>query len=149
MWRGRRQWAEPFNNAHSFQTYGWWPNLVDSWVCGVHGFFTRFLILYGCFGGRDVSHWIGSTVGIQNAWFSAREVKYGSSFDFELFMIFELFKKVATILWPGIYCVFGLELSENNFRVFWSEPKKVRRKVMQILGGITSRSALFDLFMPI
>ena len=30
-----------------------------------------------------------------------------------------LFRKVATTLWPGIYSVFGLELSENDFRVFW------------------------------
>ena len=35
-----------------------------------------------------------------------------------VFMIFELFRKVTTTLWPGIYRVVGLELSENNFRVF-------------------------------
>ena len=39
-------------------------------------------------------------------------------------MTFELFRKVATTLWPGIYRVFGLDLSENNSRVFWSEPKR-------------------------
>ena len=43
-------------------------------------------------------------------------------------MIFELFRKVAMILWPGIYRVFGLELSETNFRVFWSEPKRCATK---------------------
>ena len=37
---------------------------------------------------------------------------------------FELFRKMATTFWPGIYRVFGLELSENKFRVFWSEPKR-------------------------
>ena len=43
-------------------------------------------------------------------------------------MICELSRKVATTLWPGIYRVFGLELSENNFRVFWSEPKRCATK---------------------
>ena len=37
---------------------------------------------------------------------------------------FELFRKVATTLWPSIYRVFGLDLSENNSRVFCSEPKR-------------------------
>ena len=41
---------------------------------------------------------------------------------------FELFRKVATTLWPGIYRVFCLELSEINFRVFWSEPKRCATK---------------------
>ena len=43
--------------------------------------FSRFWILYGCSGGRDGSHWIDGTFEIQTAWFLAREVEYGSSFD--------------------------------------------------------------------
>ena len=36
-----------------------------------------------------------------------------------------------------------------NFDVFGRNQKDARQKVMQIRGGITSRSALFDLFMAV
>ena len=78
------------------------------------------------FGGRDVSHWIGSTFGIQNAWFSAREVEYGSSFDqCSWFVTFQ--KSGDDSLARHLPC-FRPGALESNFRVFWSEPKRFATK---------------------
>ena len=64
-------------------------------------------------------------------------------------MMLNISEKVGVASWPGIYRVFGLELPKMIFELFDKDQKDARRKVMQIRGGITSRSALFDLFMPI
>ena len=49
-----------------------------------------------------------------------------------------------------VFVVFPAQSSQNRLSEFLGRARKVaRRKVMQIRGGITSGSALFDLFMPI
>ena len=60
----------------------------------------------------------------------------------------ELFhKSCRAVLARYLQCV---RPGENRmFVLFDRDQKDVRRKVMQIRGGITSGSALFDLFMPI
>ena len=108
-------------------TYGWWPNLVDSWVGWVHWIFGRFWILYGCFGGQEGSHWIGSGFEIQNPWFSARFVEYGSSLDrFSCFLWFS--EKVPWL--PGtVFIVFSARVASNSqFRGFGAESKRCAAK---------------------
>ena len=106
---------------------GWWPNLVDSWVGLVHWIFSRFWILYGSLGGREGSHWIGSTFEIQNAWFSARFVEYGSSFDWFSWILW--FSEKLGRLPDTVFIVFsGRVLHNSHFPGFRSGPKRTATK---------------------
>ena len=49
----------------------------------------------------------------------------------------------------GIYRVFGPVVKKTEFEFVGWDRKVSRQKVTQIRGGITSRSALFDLFVSI
>ena len=107
--------------------YGWWPNLVDSGVGGVRWIFGRFWIFYGSFGGREGSHWIGSTLEIQMAWFSARFVEYGSSFDWFSWILW--FSEKLGRLPDTVFIVFSARVLHNShFPGFRSGPKRTATK---------------------
>ena len=147
VWRTHTKTAEWLKSNRYWQ-YGWWPNLVDSWVGGVHWIFRRFWIFYGSFGGPQLSHWIRSTFGIQNPWFSARFVEYGSSSD--RFLWFSTFSEMLAWLPGPLFILFSAQPSQRRHLEFFSRDQKdVRRRVTQIRGDITSGNALFDLFVSI
>ena len=107
--------------------YGWWPNLVDSWVGWVRWIFGRFWIFYGSFGGREGSHWIGSSLEIQMAWFSARFVEYGSSFDWFSWILW--FSEKLGLLPDTVFIVFSARVLHNShFPGFRSGPKRTATK---------------------
>ena len=64
-------------------------------------------------------------------------------------MIFDFFGKGVMAFRPGICRVFGLPSECRIFKLVGRDQKDARPKVMQIRGGITSGTAIFDLFMPI
>ena len=128
--------------------YGWRNNLVYTVPGWIHWIFGRFWILYGSFGVPEGSHWIHSTFKFQMAWFSAREVEYGSSSD--RFSWFSDFSEKSGRLPDTVFVVFsGRGFQIRIFEVFGRNQKEPRRKVTQIRGGITSRSAFFGRFVPI
>ena len=129
-------------------SYGWRNNLVYTFTGGVHWIFGRFWILYGSCGAPEGSHWISSTLEIQNPWFSARTVKYGFSSD--PFSWFSTFSEKLSRLPGPVFVVFWDLSSENRiFEFSGLYQKEPRQKVTQNGGGITSGSALFDLFVAI
>ena len=116
-----------FEKTYCVETYGWWPNLVDSGVGGVRWIFGRFWIFYGSFGGREGSHWIGSTLEIQMAWFSARFVEYGSSFDWFSWILW--FSEKLGRLPDTVFIVFSARVLHNShFPGFRSGPKRTATK---------------------
>ena len=100
---------------------------MDSWVGWVLGFFGRFWILYGTFGVPEGSRWLRSTLEIQNPWFSARFVEYGSSserFSWNLW-----FSEKLTWLPDAVFVVFSARvLPKVRFRCFRSESKRCSTK---------------------
>ena len=97
--------------------YGWRNNLVYTFPGGVRWIFARFWISHNCFEGREGSHWIRSTVGIQNASFPVRKVEYGSSSNrFSWFVTFpeKLWKLLDLVL-----IVFSAQPSKIRLFEFW------------------------------
>ena len=116
-------------------------------VGGVHWFVVWFWVLYVSFWGPEGSDWIGSTVEIQNAWFSARKVQYGSSFD--RFSYCLPFSENLSWLPGSVFVVFSVRCFQIHIFEFFGRDRKVARwTVTQIRGGIPTGSALFDHFMP-
>ena len=100
---------------------------MDSWVGWVHWILGQFWILYGSFGGREGSHWIGSILEIQMAWFSARFVEYGSSF--ECFSWILRFSEKLRRLPDTVFIVFSARVLHNSpFLGFRSGPKRTATK---------------------
>ena len=100
---------------------------MDSRAGLVHWIFSRFWILYGSFGGREGSHWIGSTFEIQNAWFSARFVEYGSSSDRFSWILW--FSEKLGRLPDMVFIVFSARVLHNShFPGFRSGPKRTATK---------------------
>ena len=118
---------DAFLSCGSSLWYGWWPNLVDSRVGWIHWIFSRFWILYGSFGDPEGSHWTGSTIAIQNPWFSAQKVEYGSSFD--CFLCLFTFLEKWSWLPDTVFIVLSARvLPDLHFRGFRSEPKRCPTK---------------------
>ena len=129
-------------------TYGWRNNLVYTAPGGVSWIFAGFWIVYGSFRGREGFHWLRSTFKFQMAWFSARKVEYGSSSN--RFSWFSDFSEKSGRLPDTVFVVFsGRGFQIRIFEVFGPNQKEPRRKVTQIRGGITSRSAFFGHVVPI
>ena len=63
-------------------------------------------------------------------------------------MISGFFRKVVMAFWQSIYRAFGPTVPKLAFLVFCRDKKDEWRKVMQIRGGTTSRSALLDVSCP-
>ena len=120
------------------------PNIADQQDLNIHrlrlmakfsgqlgrlglGLFGRFWILYGCFGGPQWSHWIGSTFEIQMAWFSARKVDSGSSSDWFSWIL--RFPEKLSWLPDMVFVVFSARVLPNSHcRELWSEPKRCATK---------------------
>ena len=67
-----------------------------------------------------------------------------------IFHDFRLFQKKLSWLPGPLFIVFSAQPSQSRLFEFWGpDQKDARRKVTQIRGGITSRSAFSDLFVPI
>ena len=103
--------------------FGWRNDLVYSWAGGVYWIFGQFWTLYGSFGGQEGSRWLHGTLEIQNAWFSARFVEYGSSSD-RFSWILWLLEKLPRL--PDmVFTVFSARvLANSHFQGFRSEPKR-------------------------
>ena len=94
---------------------------------GVHWDFRRFWILYDSFGGPQWSHCLARTSEIQNAWFSARFVEYGSSSDPFLWKLW--FSAKLPWLPDTVFIVFSARVLPNmHFRGFGSRPKRCAAK---------------------
>ena len=128
---------------------GWRNNLVytvPSWIHWI--FLADFEFYMAVFGVPEGSHWIQSTFKFQMAWCSARFVEYGSSSD--RCSWFSGFSEKSGRLPDTVFVVFsGRGFQISIFEVFGRNQKEPRRKVMQIRGGIISRSAFFGRFVPI
>ena len=136
------------NDSPHVRVSSWRNHLVYIFAGWVHWIFAGFFILYASFWGREGSHWIGSTLKIQMAWFSARFVTYGSSMvQFRpIFIIVDFFRKVVVASWHGIYRVFEPSPSKFTFSRFSVGTKQMRDEKLRRFVVVSPREVPYSTF---
>ena len=128
--------------------YGWWRNLVDSRVGGSIGFLADFEFYMVVLGVPSGPIAFAAPLGFKILDSQPDSSSMGPvPTDFHVLGDFQkrshgFFAWYLSCFRPGCFQI-------HSFEVFGPNHKEPRRKVTQIRGGITARSALFDLFVPI
>ena len=125
-------------------SYGRRNKLVYTLAGGVHWIFGRFLALYRYIRGRERSHWIRNTFEIQNAWFSAREVEYGSSFD--IFSWFLICSEKWRRLSGPVFTVFSAWSSQKTISECFGRNQKDGRQKLCRFVVVSPREVPYSTF---